>query len=191
MTNDPRRGRDDAAGSPGPHLEAVPGPPGQNGRNPSKADGPARIGQAVAAALAEVLPGMLMNAFGQVLSSVQVRTAPLKCSTCFVIQARWAQQHAAEIQAASQAMVQALAPLAPDDPRRGQVSVLMFLPPHLHPGAGEEGMPQVQGGITMVAGTLVCPAHHPEVPQPGSGRPALLIATTVLPSQMLAEMARA
>ena len=137
-------------------------------------DVPERIGQAVAQAVAAVL------------SQVPVRTQQYKCATCVLGRAQWAAAHAPVIRAAGEAMAQLLASLPPGDPRRGQVDAMMFLPPHLHPGA-PQGMPPVEDGTVMTAGTVTCAAHIPGIPQAGGGRKEFLIAQGALSPQMLAE----
>jgi hypothetical protein len=139
---------------------------------------PQQIGQAVAAAVA------------QVLQQVPMRVQQLKCATCVLARAQWAAAHAADIKAAGERMAEALAAFPPDHPIRQQADLVAFLPPHLHPGAGPESMPPVQDGAVMTAGTIVCPAHIPGIPQAGGGRREFLIANGSLSATMLAEMAR-
>jgi hypothetical protein len=90
------------------------------------------------------------------------------------------------MQAAGEAMMGFLSQLAPDDPRRSQVDIMAFLPPHLHPGS-PQGMPPVQDKVTAVGGTDLCAAHIPGIPQPGGARKEFLIAHGSITPQMLAE----
>ena len=129
-----------------------------------------QIGQAVAQAVAHVL------------SQVPVRVQQLKCAACILARAQWAGAHAADIRAAEER----LRDFPPDHPLRAQADIMMFLPPHLHPGA-PQGMPPVEDGIAMTAGTVTCAAHLPGLPQVNGGRKEFLIAQGALSPQMLAE----
>jgi hypothetical protein len=133
-----------------------------------------QIGQAVA------------NAVAQVLQQVPVQVAQLKCATCVLVRAQWANAHAADIKAAAERMEEAMASFPPDHPIRGQADVAAFLPPHLQPGA-PQGVPPVQDGAVMTAGSVVCGQHIPGIPQAAGGRREFLIANTALSPQMLAE----
>jgi hypothetical protein len=137
--------------------------------------------------LAQQIGQAVANAVAQVLQQVPVQVAQLKCATCVLVRAQWASAHAVDIKAAGERMETALASFPQDHPIRGQADLAAFLPPHLQPGA-PGGVPPVQDGAVMTAGTIVCGQHVPGIPQAGGGRKEFLIANAALSSQMLAEM---
>src|SRR5580700_11836336 len=130
MTNHPGRRRDDeepSAAAPAElaaevpavaemasEMAAAPPPQVPPGFSPNG-------GKTPMTALVEQLPQMLFNAVAQALSSVQVRTAPLKCATCTLARAAWFGQHAAEIATAEAAYRAAWDALPEGDPRRGLI----------------------------------------------------------------------
>jgi hypothetical protein len=205
VTNHPRRQRgDDAPSAAGDLAAEVPAvkelsdemaaqppqqvPPGfgANGRTPS-----AQALRAVAAAL-EQLPQQLFQAVVQALSQVQVSVKPLPCATCMLARYTWFSMHARELAEAEAAYKAAVEALPGDDPRRGLIQALSFLPASLQPSPdpaspNPEAMPGLAESAVMVGGTLYCAAHHPGAQQQ-PGRKPFLIAQGALSAQMLAEM---
>jgi hypothetical protein len=203
MTNHPRRADDEqaaeipAADAASETDEAAPPGHTPNGHrvppglqpNASKL-----IGEAVAGALKETLPGMLFQAMTQALSQVPVRTigSPFQCATCVIARISWVGQHGDDLKAAEAEMIAATYHWPPDDPRRQQVNVLMFLPQHLQPSAdpaapNPQACPNVQAGIVMTGGQVLCPDHIPGVTtQPG--RKEFLIAHQPLTQGLIAEV---
>jgi hypothetical protein len=149
-------------------------------------------GHGPTARLMEALPQMLFQAVTQALSSVQVRTAPLKCLTCVTARLAWGARYEAEINAAQAAYVTAMSELTPDDPRRGLLQPLAFLPEALRPSGDPahpnlQAMPEMADGIAMAGGSLYCPEHVPGAAQQ-AGRKPFLIAQGSLNAAMIAEI---
>lgn len=178
MTNHPRRAHDDAP-DPG-----VPVPPAftPNGNS-------AVIGRAVAEALAETLPQLLMQAFANVLMQVPVRTTggQRACAVCLTQRVTWENSHEREIADARNAASTAAGAM-PGDQQVPGLDWSAFLPPPLRPGGGEHAVPEVRQGVTIAQGAELCAQHLPGVPE--AGKRGFLIAQQSLSSAMLAEMMR-
>jgi hypothetical protein len=157
-----------------------------NGHTPS-----AQALQAVAAALRQ-LPQQLFQAVSAALQQVPVSVKPGPCGTCFTARVGWFTSHSAEIAKAEAAFQAAVNALAPDDPRRGLVQPLSFLPAALQPSQdpakpNPQAMPALAEGVILIGGTWYCAQHVPGLPQqPGK----LLVASTVIPQGMLGQLFR-
>jgi hypothetical protein len=152
-----------------------------NGHTPS-----AQALQAVAAALRQ-LPQQLFQAVSAALQQVPVSVKPGHCGTCFTARVGWFTAHSAEIAKAEAAFQAAVSALAPDDPQRGTVQPLSFLPDALKPD-GPQPMPALAEGVILIGGTWLCAQHVPGTEQQQPGRKPLLIAHAALGPSMLAEL---
>ncbi len=183
-SNDPRRNRS--------------GDPRKQGNDGATA-GPVSVpafpaGQAVAQALAEVLPTLIGGARYQVLSQGQLRTPQLQCAECQLSRMQWLARHQAKLQTAHQQYMAAVAQMAPDDPQRGMISPVACLPAELKPSGdpanpNPQAMPGLEDGTVLVNGTVYCAGHMPGAPDQASRRPFLVASGHMSPA-MLAELAR-
>jgi hypothetical protein len=192
-SGDPRKQGNDGAAAGPVSVPAFPGSQGPNG-HPAPTGQPAKIAQAVAQALAEVLPNVLGGTFYQVLSQTPVRIAQLPCYECKLARMQWLVRHEQKLQVAHQAYMTALSQMAPDDPRRGMISPVAFLPPELKPSGdpanpNPQAMPDLNDSTVMVGGTLYCDPHMPGAPDQVTKRPYLIASANMSPA-MLAELAR-
>jgi len=210
MTNHPRRAHDDeepsvaATGELAAEVPAVkelsdemaapPAPQVPPGFSPNGHPTPAAQAlQALTAAL-EQLPQMLFGAVVQALQQVpvQVIVKPGPCGTCFTARAGWFAAHAADLAKAEAAYNAAVSELAPDDPRRGLIRGLSFLPPALQPSQdparpNPQAMPDLAEGVILIGGTWYCAGHIPGAPQAGH-RKEFLIAHGPLSSALITEV---
>jgi hypothetical protein len=156
---------------------------------------PQMLADAFGQALTEQLPQMLSNAVAAALQQVpvQVIVKPGPCGTCFTARVGWFDAHPAEIEKAQAAYVAAVSGLAPDDPQRGMIQALSFLPASLQPSPdpakpNPQAMPGLAEGVILIGGTWYCAQHVPGVQQPQSGK--LLVAETAIPQGMLGQLFR-
>ena len=126
------------------------------------------------------LPDAMAMVLRQVLQQVQVLTRQHLCAVCVAARKGWQAAHERELKAAAAAAGQA-AGLPDGDPRAGQLDPAPFLPVHLRPGAGAEGMPPLTAALTSVSGTEVCSAH---VAGPPGGKQLILASTAFSPSML-------
>lgn len=189
-SNDPRRknrsGNPARQGSDG--AQAAPAIPGQQPVSRQAQ----QIGQAVTEGMAQLILGALPQILVQALGEAQIRTVPLQCSTCTLNRLKWTVRHEGELKAAYGRFAAALAELPEDDPRRGMINPLAFLPDELKPSQdplnpNPAGYPGIDAGTCMVAGTLFCPAHMPGAPDQASSK-QILIATGSLNPTMIAQV---
>jgi hypothetical protein len=144
-------------------------------------------GAAMAGALGNLLPQMLVDAFANVLMQVPVQLAGQQqrlCATCLVQRIGWENLNRAEMEKAMDAAAQA-AGVQPGTPQAAQLDFLPFLAPHLRPGE-RNGMPGVSPAVTTFQGTDSCPMHIPGVQ---AGRTPLLVATAGMSPAMAAQFA--
>jgi len=192
-SGDPRKQGNDGATAGPVSVPAFPGSQGTNG-HPAPTGQAARIAQAVSQALAETLPNLIGGALYHVLSQVQVRTPQLQCAECQLARMQWLARHDGKLKTAHQAYMAAVSELAPDDPRRGMISPVAFLPDELKPSGdpanpNPQAIPDLNDGTVMVGGTLYCAGHMPGAPDQASKRPYLIANANMSPA-MLAELAR-
>lgn len=205
MSNHPhqRPRRDDDGMVPVPESKApasAPAAPVNGNGSALRPNAAKTIGEAAGAAMAEtisrMLPPILYDTFATALSQVPVRTVPqqLYCGPCFVRRVSWESAHEADLKAAIEAMSAAAEGMAPDDPQRGRLNPLMFLPPHLLPSGNPEkpnpeAIPDPALAVVMINGTLYCGADAPGVTRPGdAAKPPLLIAHGSIPDGALAQV---
>lgn len=199
MTNHPRRERDED-GKPEPAQELAASVPAvqeladEISARPPVPPGFSPNGHTPTRTLIEQLPQMLFQAVAAALQQVpvQVVVKPGPCGTCFTARVGWFTGHSAEIARAEAAYQAALSELAPDDPQRGLIEPLSFLPAALQPSQDPAhpnplAMPGLAEGVIMTGGTWHCAQHVPGIQQqPGK----LLIAETVIPQGMLGQLFR-
>ena len=190
MTNHPGRQRPPQPAPPTvpepsePRAVEPPGPPNQGAAYAVQTT--ALLGRLINE-LAQMLPVALYDAMARALSTVPVMTRQMLCAPCLVNRLTWDAVHKAELKAAEEAMAAARDALPEDSPQRGQLSPLMFLPPHLQPSQdpanpNPRGIPDISVGIITVGGTTLCAEHAPaDLPVPGK-RP-LLVAQGHIPAR--------
>lgn len=151
-----------------------------NGHPPTPAQQTAAAASMIAGFLGQQLPQML----GQVM---QAMPRAHVCGPCLVARLTWENKHHATLKAAIAQAAEA-AGIPEGDPRAMQIDPSPFIPEHLRPGAGPEGLPGVQPAITTIQGTDVCAQHVPGAPGQAPGR-TLLIAQGHLSPAMLTQLA--
>ncbi len=154
-------------------------PAGLNGSAPGT---PAKQTAEGVAAIAGML-SQFPQALASVLQQVPVQTRQHVCCPCLLGRLNWEAAHEREMKAAIEAAA-AFAGIGPEDPRRAQLDPAPFLPEHLQPGAGAQGMPPLTVAATTVGGTDVCPVHIPG----RQGGKQLLLASGPLSQGMLASL---
>jgi hypothetical protein len=156
-------------------------PAGLNGSAPGTATPAKQTAEGVSA-----IAGMLSQ-FPQVLAGVlqqvPVQTRQHVCCPCLLARLNWEAAHEREMRAAIEAAAN-FAGLGEQDPRRAQLDPAPFLPEHLQPGAGTQGLPPLTVAATTVGGTDVCPLHIPG----RTGGKQLLLASGPLNSALLASL---
>jgi len=138
----------------------------------------------------QVLPKVLFEATARALASVPVQavTRQLLCAPCVATRVNWDARYGDVVRAA-EAQMQAAAAALPEE-QRGQLNVVMFLPPALQPSGdpekpNPEAIPDVRLGVIQVAGTIFCEVHVPQdLPVPG--RRPFLVAQGSLSSALAA-----
>lgn len=133
--------------------------------------------------IANAVPQMMAQALASVLQQVPVQTRQHVCCPCLLARLNWEAAHEREMKAAIEAAAQ-FAGIGEQDPRRAQLDPAPFLPDHLQPGAGSQGMPPLTAAATTVGGTDVCPVHIPG----RQGGKQLLLASGPLSQGMLASL---
>jgi hypothetical protein len=134
---------------------------------------------AQAAALLAQLPQAIGAMLAQVVKSIP---RPPLCSTCLIARLKWEAQYMPQLEAAITAAAEA-AGIPDGDPRRGLIDAASYLPEHLQPGAGSQGMPPVNPKNTTIGGTDYCSGHIPGL----AGGRTLLVAQGALSSSLLAQ----
>lgn len=194
-SHDPERAQAEAPAS-GEPMAGTPSAHTPNGSGEAfKPNAAELIGNAVGRKVADAILAALPQALAQVLSQVPVNAQLLqwfKCSACVTARIQWCAVHQDDLKTAEAQMIAVLGQLPEGDPRRGQVNVLMFLPPELQsqPGVtppGSRACPNVLDGAVMMGGAVYCPDHVPGVSAAG-GRKEFLIASAPLSPAMLAEV---
>lgn len=179
-----------------PGLQAVPAL-SSNGRTDAKpltaaqqtAEGVTALTQMFPQAVAALtqLFAQFPQAFADVLAQVPVRVIPQVrhlCAPCVIARVTWELAHAPELKQAETA-ARAQLELGENDPFPPGFDPALFLPDHLRPGAGSQGMPVPRPAITTAGGTEVCAQHIPGLP----GKSSLVVAQGALSPSLLAQFA--
>lgn len=108
--------------------------------------------------LLQQIPVVIAQAAEQAVGAAMAQR-PRFCADCLGLRHAWNARHAAELDAAKQAIMAATGATSENDPRVAQASLLDYLPAHLQPGQ-PDGLPLLPPPVTMEGGKDVCPDHH-------------------------------